>query len=198
MCLDAAVRDAHGDGCLRDVEAFEGPEHERLALFRRQLAKCPLERRHRVLIGHDLRGIVAARTGRRDDRIVVLAVLAAEEAQDAPTHLAPPSPVTDPVLQDPVEQRPPLRGRPMGVTRGETQHCVLHDVERLVAVPQRDERDPERAGLYLPQKPVKFCSWTDRLLLDREARLDAERKLHRLDPRFCPELPVPTPTRGSR
>ena len=47
---------------------------------------------------------------------------------------APSLHVSDPILQDPIEQRRPLVARPVRVALHEPDHRILHDVERLAAI----------------------------------------------------------------
>src|SRR5580658_1758258 len=70
----------------------------------------------------------------------------------AVTDAAPSLHVAYSIFQDAIEQRAPFLRRPGGVARAQLQHRVLHHVERIGFVTQRDLCDPESLALHARQK----------------------------------------------
>jgi len=60
--------------------------------------------------------------------------------------------VANPIFQNAVKQRPPLCGRSRRVAVSQLHHGVLHDVERIRLMAQRNLCDPESLPLHLGQK----------------------------------------------
>src|SRR5262245_56739291 len=130
MSLHTSFCAIHRNRRLRDVETLEVAQRESLALSRRQHQQRLLERAHRVLREHLVERVVRFGARRHCDRVVLLVALdAAEKAQHARAHGTAALHVADPILEDAVEQRPPLLARAPRVTAHEPDHAVLHDVE---------------------------------------------------------------------
>jgi len=66
--------------------------------------------------------------------------------------------VADSVLQNPIEQRPPLLARARRVAAHEPDHRILNDVERLVAIADIHDRDAIRARLNFAQERLDLSS----------------------------------------
>ena len=60
--------------------------------------------------------------------------------------------VANAIFQNAVEQRPPFLGRSRSVAMSQLHHGILHDVERIGFMAQRDLCDPEGLPLHLRQK----------------------------------------------
>ena len=100
----------------------------------------------------------AARVRRRRDRVGGVFPgrgLARQPGHHPRAHAAATHEVPDPVVEDPVEERPPLVGRPGAIAARETDHRVLHDVEGIVVVPHRHPGDAKGAALDAGQKPLQ-------------------------------------------
>ena len=63
--------------------------------------------------------------------------------------------VANPIFQNAVEKRPPFFGRSRRVAVSQLHHGVLHHVERIRLMAQRDLCDPESLPLYLGQKGLE-------------------------------------------
>ena len=71
--------------------------------------------------------------------------------------------VADTVFQDTIEKRPPFGARTCGVIARQFQHRILHHVQRIVGIAQRDLRHAKCAALDLGEKFIEFS----RLLQNR-------------------------------
>ncbi len=58
-------------------------------------------------------------------------------------------------MQDFLKQRTPFLRRAVRIALGKLEHCILHDVQRLVAVAGGHLRNPVGAALNAGQKPVQ-------------------------------------------
>ena len=105
-----------------------------------------------------------ARRRRRRERIVALLVRSGKKPQDTRSYRAPPVPVSNAIFQDPVKQRPPFvaGAPPIGV--GEADHRVLNDIERLIGIANRHDRDPKCTRLHLAQEAIEFRCVLQRVL----------------------------------
>ena len=158
MRLDATLGATHRRRGLRDVHAFETPQHKRLALSRGQRCDRRLESLHR-LVGHEpaarFRQVVRNVLVGISRCIVVVARTRRPDGENPRADTAAPLPVADAVVEDAVEQRLPFFARPLAITAGEPQHGTLHDIECIVAVAYGHLRNAERPLLDFGQKPVQ-------------------------------------------
>ena len=62
--------------------------------------------------------------------------------------------IGDPALQDAEEQRPPIGAGPPAVTPDQCQHGVLHDVQRILRVPDAEAGHVEGPFLDLRKEGI--------------------------------------------
>ena len=171
--LHAPLGAAHRRGGCCDVEPFKSSQQERLLLSFRQIADSLLERLHGFIDLHSLtRPEFSAR--RRLDWVGQLFVFVCARRQPghhAGSDRAPALAIADPVVEDPVEERRPLRRRPRCVATRELQHRILHDVERIIDVAYRDLCDFEGATLDARQELLELARLIQNRLLRSACRL---------------------------
>src|SRR6516162_8141701 len=158
MCLDAALRAAHGSRRGGYVESLERPQQECLLLTPGQRRESLLERAHRLieLEPLDRLRLRAWRLGYRVRLFVVpIAAPKGQPRDHATPDRAPALHVPNAVLENAVEERLPLLLRAVGVGTRELEHRILHRIQRVVLVPERRLRDLESLELDAGQKLVQ-------------------------------------------
>jgi len=154
MRLDATLRTFHGRRRFRDVHALEIAQQKCLPLAGRQPGDGLLQRRHgfvRLELCGRLCGAVHGQV-HGIDRVLLVLASPWHKGHHPAAHIAPALHVADAIFEDAIEQRLPFLGRTQRVARAELHHRILHHVERISFVTQRDLCDPEGLALYARQK----------------------------------------------
>jgi len=166
MGLDAALRATH-DGCsLGDVQLFPVTQQKRLPLTRRQPLQLFLNYFNNLRLLEEVRralpglGRVRALQGFKGVRIVVFPPRREGGKQRDPQRpdLVPAIEVSNRVLQDTLEQHRQLFSRLGPVLFRKLEHRILHDVEGVLRIPDREQRLLVRASLYAREELGQFVS----------------------------------------
>ena len=147
MRFHTALRAPHHGSGFGNVEFFPVTEQERLALTGRQLLDFLLNQiKQLCLLGLGVWTALLGRTGHAFQsfqrvRIVVIAVWRQRGEQGDPQRpdLSSAEKVTDRVLQDALEEERQLGGRLGPVLLRKAEHCVLHDIQRGLLVPDGEQ-----------------------------------------------------------
>ena len=156
--LHAAFRTSHRRSRLCHVEFFPRPEQEGLLLANRQLAECRVQRGHRPAIRQRSIGTRSPQIGRGGDEILGLLAPVVISRQPSPPpepDTGPAIPITNPALQDAMEQRRPLSFGSVAIPLNQPEHRLLHQIEGLLLIPGRNSRHPIGAPLDTGQKTVQ-------------------------------------------
>lgn len=144
---------------LRNVEPFERSQREGLTLTKRQLLQPVRECLHGTGQRVGFVRLRAGEIGRLSDSIFGFVFpRTGQPGHDPAANDTAALPITNPVLQDLVEQGPPFLGGFVAIAARKTNHRVLNQVQRLVPISRRKLCDAQRATLHLSQEFLQALS----------------------------------------